>query len=658
MLSLTGMGGIGKTEIARELCHRERPTYPVIIWFVALNETSFKQSVLNFANKLSTGQRTFNNYKDSLAYIQDVAKNRARPWLFVFDDWEVANQNFDLFNILVDGGQRDVIVTTTRHPGSSRGIQIQVPPFSEKNAGQFLPGSSLSSSLDEVEAARILARESGYLPLALSQMRGYMESSGITIRELLELWGKKKKDLESIEQMNYGITIDTVFDLAIQGIKREDSRLLDFLLQLSFIAAPVEFMFRDHFLVAQSRAESLPSFYQLFVHNKQWSSELFLHAVMQLSMSALVREELVGDSGVMVLSSHGLVKRVLQNEASRINLDLQLMLQATAIIAAPLTAHDWEELSFYPGSIFRESILESVEHRRSVINSPELIKRYSGISEGYQTSLAAFLAMYSNEEKQARNLLLQSLSLQSTWLGESASLTCTTMTWLTLLYLESMSLDEAEVMIDRLNSAESQVSKPQKTPLVDVQFLKGHLQMRKQNIDHAVSIFEHCTGLYAKISGISSVSTASALVSGVEAMLMQGNVEDATQNLYDAERIQKEIGSPRALAIRVKWNLARHSLRMGDHIRASSRYKDLCEEHETNQNPIGSLSRRWESLRCELGDVYLDLGDIQKANTEYDTGRASASRRSRKLKIDSGGISQWLIYGSLERTKFVPLLGF
>lgn len=640
VISLTGTGGIGKTEIARELCNRERPWYPVIVWFDAENETKFTQSVLNFVNQLSRGQQTFNDYQDSLTYIQGVAKGRTGPWLFVFNNWELGYHNLDLFNFLADKGQRDVIVTTTRHSEPPRGIQIQIPPFSENDAREFLLGPSLSSSL-EVEDAKILAEKLAYLPLALAQMRGFMESAGLTIKEFLELWNENK-------------TIDFLWEISFGAIQKEDSRLFDFLLQLSFIAVPVEFMFRDNFLVAQSRAESLPSFYQLFVHNEQWSSDLFIQAVTKLGSHALVRQELVGEVGIMVPTMHRLVKRGLQNKASKINLDLQLMLQATAIIAAPLAAHDWEDLTIYPGSIFRESILGCVKQRKSAIKNPDLIKRYSGISEGYQTSLAAFLAMYSNEQEWARNLLLQSLSLQSSWLGESASLTCTTMIWLILLYLENMSLDKAEIMIGRLNSAESCASKPQESPSVDVQFLNGHLEMRKQNIDHAVSIFEHCTGLYAKITGISSISTASVLLSGVEAMLMQGNVEDATQSLYDAERIQKEICSPRSLAIRVKWNLARHSLRMGDHIRAISRFKDLCEEHENSQEQGGLLSRRWESLRRELGDVYLELGDIQKANAEYNTGRSSASRRSSILKTGPEFISQWLIYGSLERTRFIP----
>jgi hypothetical protein len=108
---------------------------------------------------------------------------------------------------------------------------------------------------------------------------------------------------------------------------------------------------------------------------------------------------------------------------------------------------------------------------------PDLIERYSGISEGCQTTFAEFLSIYSNEDKLAMDLLLQSLRLQSTWLGESESLTCTTMTWLALLFLKSMSLDEAEVMIDRLSIAECQVPQAQNIFLVDVQLLQGRKLM-------------------------------------------------------------------------------------------------------------------------------------------------------------------------------------
>lgn len=654
VFSLTGYGGTGKTEIAREFCLREKEAYQMIIWLNAADETSFTTSILDFANAVSVNQRKFNDRGTSLAYIQDVAKDRTQPWLFVLDGWDSADQKYNIFQFLADGGQRDVILATTRHPKPCWGTQIKIQPLSNDDGARFFLGFSHSPGQNQMEAARMLTSRVGGLPLALAQMSGFMKSQGYTPEELLTSWDSG----EILQQMKSTSPVAESMLAILEELKREDYRLIEFLLQLSLFALPVECIFRDYFLLIQSRAESLPSFYQLFVHKNQWSSELFFHAVMKFRTLYLV-EQRVRENGVMVLSIHRVIKEFLHREVSqsKIIFGPQLMLQTTAIIAAPLAIHDWDKSSICPRNIFRENIMECFQQRISILNSPDLIKRYSGISEGYQTSLAAFLARYSNEEEQARSLLLESLSLQSAWLGESASLTCTTMTWLALLYLECMLLDEAAITIDRLNTAESQASKPQKTHLVDVQLLKGHLQMRKQNIAHALSIFEHCTEHYAQITGVSSVGIVSALVSGGEAMLIQGNVEDATQNLYDAENIQKAIDIPHALVFRLKWNLARHSLRRGDHIRATSRYKDLCDEHELNNDSVGPPSRRLASLRCELGDVYLDLGDVQKAKEEYDIGKASAKRRSKSWKINLKDTSQWLLYASLERTKSLPLRG-
>jgi hypothetical protein len=170
-------------------------------------------------------------------------------------------------------------------------IQIQIPPISKSDAEQYLLGLTLSSNLDQVKAVGVLAKEVGYQPFALSQTGGYMRTSGFTPRKVLE----EPKKIESTGQMDVTKASTSLFNLTFENIKRDDSRLLDFLLQLSFIAVPVESMFQDYFWVARSRVEPIPSFYQLFVRNEQWSPERFLHAVQRLATYSLLREELVGE---------------------------------------------------------------------------------------------------------------------------------------------------------------------------------------------------------------------------------------------------------------------------------------------------------------------------------------------------------------------------
>ncbi|KAJ5593502.1 hypothetical protein N7537_010406 [Penicillium hordei] len=147
------------------------------------------------------------------------------------------------------------------------------------------------------------------------------------------------------------------------------------------------------------------------------------------------------------------------------------------------------------------------------------------------------------------------------------------------------------------------------------------------------------------MNGLSHIGTASSLVSGAEALLRQGNLEEATQNIYDADCILKLVGGMRSLEIRIKWSLARLSACRSDYVRAISRYENLIEEHQKN---FGIDYKRLRTLNCELGDVYRDLGDMRKAEYYYKAGFATASRKT-KLLTDTVNVSAWLVYGSLTR---------
>ncbi|KAJ6088402.1 hypothetical protein N7486_009663 [Penicillium sp. IBT 16267x] len=170
--------------------------------------------------------------------------------------------------------------------------------------------------------------------------------------------------------------------------------------------------------------------------------------------------------------------------------------------------------------------------------------------------------------------------------------------------------------------------------------------MWRRNHQDALIIFKECTDLHVTINGLSYIGAASSLVSGAEALLLQGNLEEATQNIYDADCIVKLAGGMRSLEIRIKWNFARLSAYRSDYVRAISRYKDLIEEQRKN---FGIDYKRLRTLHYELGDVYRDLGDIQKAEYYYKAGFATASRKTRSL-TDTDNVSAWLVYGSLTKS--------
>lgn len=118
-----------------------------------------------------------------------------------------------------------------------------------------------------------------------------------------------------------------------------------------------------------------------------------------------------------------------------------------------------------------------------------------------------------------------------------------------------MDLNGAETLTNRLTAIECRIH-PKKhhlyLNLLLLKLLKGHLQTRKQNLEYAISAFKECTELSINISGASYITAADSLASGAEVLLMQGNFEEATQNIFDAARLVELAGGSPSVEFRVE----------------------------------------------------------------------------------------------------------
>jgi hypothetical protein len=200
VLSLVGMAGIGKTQIAIELCYRVRHQYSVVVWIQNWNNARITKDIIEFASALSRGERTFTSREESLIFLRTLAKKRTRPWLLIFEDCESKEALPSLCSVVTDGRQRDVVLTTQR-VGTSWGVQIEISPMSEEDAVQLLLRNSLlASTQDELNAAKEVSREVGGLPLALTTIGGIANMRGISIREFLGMYKKCRADFSPYER--------------------------------------------------------------------------------------------------------------------------------------------------------------------------------------------------------------------------------------------------------------------------------------------------------------------------------------------------------------------------------------------------------------------------------------------------------------------------
>jgi hypothetical protein len=149
--SISGLGGIGKSEIAKMYAHKHRQDYDGnVIWINAANHGTLTQSFhrlakdkLNILTKSTDGQE-----KDINSTVQEVYKYFSkRKSLFIFDNAEKlrtekeGDEGIDTFlpNCLsVDDNEPYIIITSRNRKWGETIKVLLLDTFTEKESIQFI----------------------------------------------------------------------------------------------------------------------------------------------------------------------------------------------------------------------------------------------------------------------------------------------------------------------------------------------------------------------------------------------------------------------------------------------------------------------------------------------------------------------------------------
>jgi tetratricopeptide (TPR) repeat protein len=208
-LSLLGLGGTGKTQVALQFAYHVKETQPdcSVFWVSAVSMASFEQACLAIAEKLDILQAE-NPEEDPKELVrQHLSSNRAGPWLLIVD-------NADDLNIFFGDGQSQgiasylpqsetgLIVYTTRTPEvaeqACRDI-IEVGAMNRQDAMDFLKKSLRNKKhMSNDAVARELLDELAHLPLAIAQAAAYLNRNSTPIQRYLRLLRNTEKDMVSL----------------------------------------------------------------------------------------------------------------------------------------------------------------------------------------------------------------------------------------------------------------------------------------------------------------------------------------------------------------------------------------------------------------------------------------------------------------------------
>ena len=213
VVALTGLGGVGKTSIAAEYAHRHMPAG--VIWqFQADTPITFADQFAQLARKL-TDPGAVPSSEDPVATVHSALANSADPWLLVIDNAPDA----DSVRPFLPRAGPGVVLITSQSAIWRHAEGIEVPALSEPSAVDFLIERTKDT---DAETAATLAREAGGLPLALEQMGGYTDATGIGLAGYLELYRRARPEMLSRGRpVGYPRTVATTWSVAFAGLEKD-----------------------------------------------------------------------------------------------------------------------------------------------------------------------------------------------------------------------------------------------------------------------------------------------------------------------------------------------------------------------------------------------------------------------------------------------------
>jgi hypothetical protein len=218
---LTGMGGVGKTSLARAYAQRHLDDYGVVWWVRAEDPTTVDgeyRSLLELVHSADEAKLV----RDAVQRANVWLSEQKQPWLLVLDNLPDAAALRGLFPAKGNG---HVLVTSQAGRWPNPAAVHHIAPLDTDAAVELLSSMSLDPDAD---AASKLAVELDGLPLALAQAASFTAANGIDLATYLRFYQDRSAELHADGQPDdYPHTVATTWVLAIEKMSASARLVLD-----------------------------------------------------------------------------------------------------------------------------------------------------------------------------------------------------------------------------------------------------------------------------------------------------------------------------------------------------------------------------------------------------------------------------------------------
>ncbi len=221
--AVSGLGGVGKTQLAIYYLYHAQHRYNLRAWFRAENSTVLLMDYRMFAQEY--GLIPIEEKTSSTEIIAAVKRylETHTDWLAVYDNAGLRDEIREF--LPTQGGQ--VVVTTRRQEWRDVGMRVEVDVFTQEEAIDYL--KTLTCIQDQESVMADLAKALGYLPLALNQAGVYIRKQKITIQQYLQNYYQcAAKVLENRSQIptedSNTDTVSSTWQISLQAIEADEKR--------------------------------------------------------------------------------------------------------------------------------------------------------------------------------------------------------------------------------------------------------------------------------------------------------------------------------------------------------------------------------------------------------------------------------------------------